>query len=81
MVKFNPGALRRARNVAGLSMKDLADKSGVGFNTIFYLESGRSPNPRANTLIALGSALGVEWGIFFDGASRITESKKGEAAV
>lgn len=49
-------ALRRAREEAGMTMRQLADAAGVSANTISLIEAGRSA-PRADVLKALADAL------------------------
>lgn len=53
-----PG-LRRARKEAGLSVRDLAEKSGVARSTISYLEQG-DRSAQGRTARALADALEVE---------------------
>jgi transcriptional regulator with XRE-family HTH domain len=50
--------LRELRNAAGLSQKELAERSGVKQNSISQLEAG-DRNPIWETVIALADALGV----------------------
>ncbi|MHB8656011.1 MAG: helix-turn-helix domain-containing protein [Terriglobia bacterium] len=50
--------LSRARQKAGLTYSELADKAGVSIPTIFNIEKGKSENPRPKTLKLLESALG-----------------------
>lgn len=50
--------LRDERIKQGLSLRRLAELSGVGFVTIARLESGQL-DPRLSTVVALCSALGV----------------------
>lgn len=49
-------ALKRAREFAGLSMRQLAEKAGVSANTVSLIEAGQSC-PRADVLAALAKAL------------------------
>ena len=51
-------ALKLARESAGLSMRQLAEKAGVSANTVSLIENGQS-NPRADVLAALAKALGT----------------------
>ncbi len=48
----------RRRNV--LSMRELEDISGVSYNTIWRLETGRTAEARPRSIRALARALGVE---------------------
>lgn len=52
------GLLRRAREEAGMTMRQLADAAGVSANTISLIEASRSA-PRADVLKALAEALGT----------------------
>jgi transcriptional regulator with XRE-family HTH domain len=74
-VKFNPDALRTARVEAGLSRKALAEKSGVSPTTVFYMESGRTPDPRLSNLEKLAKALGVDGSIFFTPTHRKNDKR------
>lgn len=49
-------ALKLARESAGLSMRQLAEKAGVSVNTVSLIEAGQSC-PRADVLAALAKAL------------------------
>lgn len=51
--------LRRFRGAAQLTQAGLAELSGVGFETIRSLESGRRKSPRGDTLQLLADALGL----------------------
>ena len=51
-------ALKQARESAGMSMRQLAEKAGVSANTVSLIENGQS-NPRADVLAALAKALGT----------------------
>ena len=48
----------RRRNV--LSMRELEDISGVSYNTIWRLETGRTTQARPRSIRALARALGAE---------------------
>lgn len=58
-------ALRRAREEAGMTMRQLADAAGVSANTISLIEAGRSA-PRADVLKALATALGTSMDAIWD---------------
>jgi transcriptional regulator with XRE-family HTH domain len=73
-LKFNPALLRKARSDAGFTLKELAERSGVGFTTIHYLESGRVPDPRTQTVLKLATALGVNWLVFFENENRKSDN-------
>ncbi|MFC9687109.1 helix-turn-helix domain-containing protein [Kribbella sp. NPDC056951] len=51
--------LRRFRGAAQLTQTSLAERSGVGFETIRSLESGRRKSPRGDTVQLLTDALGL----------------------
>jgi transcriptional regulator with XRE-family HTH domain len=50
--------IRRERELAGLGLGDLAERSGISRNTISRMEAGRQ-EPRLATVIALSFALHV----------------------
>jgi transcriptional regulator with XRE-family HTH domain len=51
--------LLQARYDAGLSIEELAERSGVKARTIREVESGRIRKPRVQTLAPLAQVLGV----------------------
>ena len=52
-------ALKKRRDVLGVTQEHLADLSGVGLRTLKALESGKS-NPTFETLSKLAEVLGME---------------------
>jgi transcriptional regulator with XRE-family HTH domain len=52
--------LREERRRAALTQGELAEKAGVGINTIVRIETGEVPEPRVSTLRKLAHALGTE---------------------
>lgn len=58
-------ALRREREVAGISVSELARRAGVSKATVSQLETGAG-NPSVETLWALGDALGVPFAELVD---------------
>lgn len=52
-------ALKRRREVLGVTQEHLAELSGVGLRTLKALESGKS-NPTFETLSRLADVLGME---------------------
>jgi transcriptional regulator with XRE-family HTH domain len=52
-------ALRQRRRAAGLSQRELAERTGLDFSYISKVENGRLPPPAADTIVALCAALGV----------------------
>jgi transcriptional regulator with XRE-family HTH domain len=51
--------LRAIREWRGWSRETLAHHAGMSWGAIAQIESGRRPNPRVSTMIALAAALGV----------------------
>ncbi len=51
-------ALRELRRAAGLSQRQLADRSGLDFSYISKLENDRLPPPAADTVVTLAAILG-----------------------
>lgn len=74
-MKFSPEALRKARLAAKLSRRALAEKAGISQTTVFYLESGRTPDPRLSNLEKLAQALGVDGSLFFERINRKTDKR------
>jgi transcriptional regulator with XRE-family HTH domain len=58
--------LRSLREKNNLTLKELADKSGVGPSTISDIETGTSTNPRMGTLKKLADALDISVNDFFN---------------
>ncbi len=52
--------LRRLREEKILSLRELADKSDVSYNTIWFIEAGRRQRTHPRTIRKLAKALGVE---------------------
>jgi ribosome-binding protein aMBF1 (putative translation factor) len=52
------GGLRRQREQAGLSLGDLAERSGMDKATLSRLENGWYPNPTINTLARYARGIG-----------------------
>lgn len=67
--------LRSLREKNNLTLKELADKSGVGPSTISDIETGTSTNPRMGTLKKLADALDISVNDFFN------ESKNSSSSV
>lgn len=53
-------SLRMTREGLGVSVKELARKSGYSEGFIYNIENGNAPNPNPNTLEKLAVALGVD---------------------
>jgi transcriptional regulator with XRE-family HTH domain len=52
--------LREERRRAALTQGELAEKAGVGINTVVRIETGEITEPRVSTLRKLAQALGVQ---------------------
>jgi transcriptional regulator with XRE-family HTH domain len=52
--------LREERRRAGFTQGELADKAGVGINTVLRIETGEITEPRVSTLRKLAGALGLQ---------------------
>lgn len=52
--------LKGERRRAALTQGELAEKAGVGINTVVRIETGEITEPRVSTLRKLAGALGVE---------------------
>jgi transcriptional regulator with XRE-family HTH domain len=50
--------LRRLREERGYSLEELAERSGLSFRGLIYIEHGKR-NPSALTLVDIAAALGV----------------------
>src|SRR5215208_3050264 len=78
MEGFRRERLRERRLQSGSSQRDLAEKSGVGQDTISGIEAGHR-DPRPSTLRKLAEALNVEVRDFFaEAAVATSEPKEGE---
>lgn len=67
--------IRRLREERGYSLEELAERSGLSFRGLIYIEHGRR-NPGVLTVLSIASGLGVEPARLFEGVSQRT----GEAA-
>jgi transcriptional regulator with XRE-family HTH domain len=54
-------ALREAREQAGLSLADVAERSGIDEAALSRIETGQHPNPTVSTLCRYAGALGKRW--------------------
>jgi transcriptional regulator with XRE-family HTH domain len=61
--------MRQARLKKGLTLKDLAEKTGVSVSMLSLVERGRA-SPSMGTLVAVCSSLGILMGDLFDGHIR-----------
>jgi transcriptional regulator with XRE-family HTH domain len=52
--------LREERRRAALTQGELAERAGVGINTIVRIETGEIEEPRVSTLRKLADALGIQ---------------------
>jgi transcriptional regulator with XRE-family HTH domain len=51
-------SLRELRRRAGLTQRELADRTGLDFSYISKIENGRVPPPAADTVLHISRALG-----------------------
>ena len=51
--------IKELRLKRGLSQNALARRAGIKQSVLSYIESGRTKNPRIDTLAAIAAALGV----------------------
>ncbi len=65
--------LKQARLSRGLTQQELAERSGIGQQSISKLERGRSAEPMFSTGLALANAVGVD-------PYRLTFGRQGVAA-
>jgi ribosome-binding protein aMBF1 (putative translation factor) len=54
-------ALREAREKAGLSLADIAERSGIDKGALSRIETGQHNNPTVSTLSRYARALGKRW--------------------
>ena len=59
MVEYSAQALRQHRKDRRLTIKKLAEVSGVAERYIYMLEHGEKNNPTLNVLRQLGKVLGI----------------------
>ena len=77
-------AVKQQRDVAALSLRDLAARSGISASMISDVERG-TKSPTVTTVVRLARALGVSAATLIDGgsepASRIRVLRRGEGAA
>jgi transcriptional regulator with XRE-family HTH domain len=54
-------ALKKAREGAGLSLADVAERTGIDKAALSRIETGQHPNPTVSTLCRYAHALGKRW--------------------
>src|SRR5947209_4624636 len=54
-------ALKKAREEAGLSLADLAERTGIDKGALSRIETGQHSNPTVSTLCRYAHALGKRW--------------------
>jgi ribosome-binding protein aMBF1 (putative translation factor) len=69
-------ALKKAREEAGLSLSDVAERSGIDRAAISRIETGRHANPTISTLCRYAQALGMRWVWTLEKAEEETAEKK-----
>ena len=52
--------LKTARDLTGLSQEKIAQRAGLSVRTYMRLETGQTPNPSFETVLAISDALGVK---------------------
>ena len=70
--------IKAARKAAGLTQKQLAKKIGIPYQSIGQWERGER-NPKNETLLRIGNALGVNWGYLAGmsfGGESVEEAKR-----
>jgi len=58
--------VRKLRNIAGMRLKDLADRSGVSMQVIHRIESGKTKEPTRTTITRIAEAFGLTYRDFID---------------
>lgn len=66
--------LRLERERAGLSLADVAERTGLDRATVHRIESGKVPNPTYSTLKAYAAALGCRVGLSLERVTAEVES-------
>ncbi|MFF5147545.1 helix-turn-helix domain-containing protein [Streptomyces sp. NPDC013157] len=70
--------IRRLREERGYSLEQLAERSGLSFRGLIYIEHGRR-NPSVLTILSIASGLNVAPAqLFEDGFEAPDETKSGE---
>lgn len=59
-VEVDADKLRKLRERKMLSLRELADQSGVAHNTVWRIEAGRRQRTHPRTIRKLAAALGVD---------------------
>ncbi len=59
-------SLRQSREAAGLTLTDVAERSGVDKASLSRLENGFCPNPTVNTLARYARAIGKRFAPTFE---------------
>jgi len=68
--------LKKHRELNNLTLKQLANISGVGPSTISDIETGKAKNPRMDTLEKLAKALKIPVNIFFSDSNETCKEQK-----
>jgi transcriptional regulator with XRE-family HTH domain len=72
-------ALKKAREAAGLSLADVAERTGIDKAALSRIETGQHMNPTVSTLCRYAHALGKRWKWFLEEeASRGGEATRGK---
>jgi ribosome-binding protein aMBF1 (putative translation factor) len=65
------GTLKREREAKGLSLADVAVRSGIDKGALSRLENGQQPNPTVNTLTRYADALGKRLALSLEEATPV----------
>ena len=60
-IRLAVSALKIAREAAGLSLADVAEKAGIDKSALSKIETGQHMNPTVSTLCRYAHALGKHW--------------------
>ena len=69
--------LSKARQEAGMTIAQVAEKSGLSLPSIYNIEGGRAQNPRRRTIELLEKALGKKFGAEFEEEVRKASTVEG----
>ena len=62
-LQFEPGivahVLRVGRKARGWTLKEVSRRSGIGYEALWRVETGRTKDPQVSTVIAIAKAFGL----------------------
>ena len=73
--------LRNNRESNNLTLKQLAEISGVGPSTISDIENGKAKHPRMDTLEKLASALQISVNVFFNTQTNVDQKLNNKNSI